>query len=122
MVKTIVSSTGELVSGRDNVNWYPDEETKRFLLSEDTMETMMEVDVEELCTRTVHKMPSIRPAMGLLNSTVLVMASPAALPATTTSVVKICFMTGLVQHDIRQIWITDLSKAFLEPSLERKTH
>lgn len=111
MVKTIVSSTEELVSGRDNVNRYPDEETKRFLLSEDTMETMMEVDVEELCTRTVHKMPSIRPAMGLLNSTVLVMASPAAFPAKTTPVVKIRFMTGLVLHDISRTWITDLISA-----------
>ena len=54
----------------------------------ETMDTTMEVEVEELCTSRVASTPSITPAMGLLNRYVLLSASPAVLPAeskTTTA-------------------------------------
>ena len=35
-----------------------------YSLPELTMETMMEVEVEELCTRTVTRIPIIRPTIG----------------------------------------------------------
>ena len=41
---------------------------------------MMDVDVDELWTKTVASTPSITPAIGLLNKTELLIASPAALP------------------------------------------
>ena len=51
----------------------------------ETMDTTMEVEVEELCTNNVASTPSITPAMGLLNSTVLLRASPACLPETKSN-------------------------------------
>lgn len=46
------------------------------LLSADTMETMIEVEVEEDCTNTVTRMPIMRPTMGFLMY-LLLMMSPA---------------------------------------------
>ena len=44
-------------------------ETLIDLLPLETIETMTEVQVEELCTRTVKRIPIIRPTTGLLSST-----------------------------------------------------
>ena len=50
------------------------------LLPAATIETTMEVVVDELWTRTVAKMPIIRPATGLLRMSFEAKASPAAFP------------------------------------------
>ena len=50
------------------------------LLPAATIETTMEVVVDELWTRTVAKMPIIRPATGLLRISFEAKASPAAFP------------------------------------------
>ena len=50
------------------------------LLPAATIETTMEVVVDELWTRTVAKMPIIRPATGLLRISLEAKASPAAFP------------------------------------------
>ena len=55
-------------------------QTQNDLLSAATIETTMEVVVDELWTRTVAKMPIIRPATGLLRISFEAKASPAAFP------------------------------------------
>ena len=50
------------------------------LLPAATIDTTMEVVVDELWTRTVAKMPIIRPATGLLRISLEAKASPAAFP------------------------------------------
>ena len=55
-------------------------QTQNDLLSAATIETTMEVVVDELWTRTVAKMPIIRPATGLLRMSFEAKASPAAFP------------------------------------------
>jgi len=50
-----------------------------------TMETVMEVEVEEDCSRTVVSTPSIRPATGLDRIALFVNAWPAALPGRSVS-------------------------------------
>lgn len=44
------------------------------------METVMDVEVEELCTRTVARIPIISPAIGFCISSLCPRASPANLP------------------------------------------
>lgn len=48
---------------------------------EETMLTMMEVEVEELCTSTVTRMPTTSPATGLERMALSLKMSPATLPA-----------------------------------------
>ena len=48
--------------------------------SEATMDTMIDVAVDEDCTSTVDKIPIIRPASGFVNTTLLLNASEAYLP------------------------------------------
>lgn len=50
------------------------------LLDDDTMETTIEVDVDELCTTTVAKSPSISPAIGLESMAPSVNSLPVILP------------------------------------------
>lgn len=47
-----------------------------YLLPDATMVTMMDVDVLELCTRTVARMPIINPATGLHSNALLVNTPP----------------------------------------------
>lgn len=47
---------------------------------EETMLTMMEVEVEELCTSTVTRMPTTSPATGLERMALSLKMSPATLP------------------------------------------
>ena len=54
---------------------------KQNSLSSAAMDTTMEVDVDEDCTRTVAKTPIIKSAMGFDKILLLVNAFPAALPA-----------------------------------------
>lgn len=49
-----------------------------------TMVTMIDVEVEELCTNTVTSTPIIKPATGLDNTLSAVNTSPAALPTIIT--------------------------------------
>ena len=53
-----------------------------YLRLEATIVTTIEVVVEELCSRTVAKIPIIRFEMGLLRISLLENAFPAALPTT----------------------------------------
>ena len=53
-----------------------------YLRLEATIVTTMEVVVEELCRRTVAKIPIIRFEIGLLRMSLLENAFPAALPTT----------------------------------------
>lgn len=48
---------------------------------EETMLTMIEVEVEELCTSTVTRMPTTSPATGLERMALSLKMSPATLPA-----------------------------------------
>jgi hypothetical protein len=50
------------------------------LLDDETIETTMDVDVDELCTITVANNPSIRPAIGLERIALSVNALPVILP------------------------------------------
>jgi len=49
---------------------------KFYLLPEATIVTMMDVEVLELCTRTVARMPIIRPATGLPSNALFVNTPP----------------------------------------------
>ncbi len=50
------------------------------LLDDETIETTIDVDVDELCTITVANNPSIRPAIGLERIASSVNALPVILP------------------------------------------
>lgn len=50
------------------------------LLDDETIETTIDVDVDELCTITVAKRPSIRPAIGFERTAPSVNALPVILP------------------------------------------
>ena len=50
------------------------------LLDDETMETTIEVDVDELCTTTVARRPSINPAIGLESIASSVKSLPVILP------------------------------------------
>ena len=56
------------------------EDTSSDLHPDPTMVTTIEVDVEELWTKTVIITPSMRPQIGLLSSSLLLRTSPAVLP------------------------------------------
>jgi hypothetical protein len=56
----------------------------KHLLFEPTMDTTIEVDVDELCTKTVTNTPTIKPQIGLLMNDEAKMF-PAARPACTQS-------------------------------------
>ena len=54
------------------------------LLDDETIDTTIEVDVDELCTTTVANSPSISPAMGFERTAPSLKALPVILPASKT--------------------------------------
>lgn len=54
------------------------------LLDDETIDTTIDVDVDELCTITVANKPNIRPAMGLDRIAPSVNALPVILPNSTS--------------------------------------
>jgi len=52
----------------------------RYLQLEPTIDTTIDVEVEELCTNTVASTPIMSPAIGLLNILLSLNTFPAAFP------------------------------------------